>query len=115
LVANTMEAPNPCKNLPTIKRVPETEKPQISVAKVKIRIPVRNNFLRPTLSATLLKGTGKIAETRRKMETTQLRVMAFIEYSFAIIGNARFRAELINGTRIVVRQITKRTEYRLVV
>jgi hypothetical protein len=69
-------------------------------------------FLRPTISPNLLNGTGNIAEVSRKIETIQLNEIALSENSFAITGSARFKDEPINGTRIVARHITNKTELR---
>ena len=92
--------------------VPKVAKLQNALEQVKTIMPHEKIFFRPYMSPKRLKGTGKIAEPRRKIVTIHVNEIVFMENSFAIFGSARLSEDPIKGTSIVAIQITNRIEKR---
>jgi|ERR1035437_1084228 hypothetical protein len=108
LELNIKALPIPCKKRKTISEGPETANAQKIVARVKMIFPIKNIFFRPTISASLPKGTRKIADDSRNDIMIQFMDTAFSENSFAIVGKAILTAEPMNGVKNDVTMVTTR-------
>ena len=94
-----MALPMPWIQRDVININPDVEKAQSRVEKVKKMLPYRSILLRPTMSASLPKGTSMTAENKRKPMAIQLSDKAFIDNSLPMLGRAILTADPIKGLK----------------
>jgi hypothetical protein len=113
LEAKINALPIPCKKRKMISSVADIAIAQRIVAANKIMLPIRNIFFRPTISASLPKGTRNIAVEIRKDIIIQFWATAAIENSLPMVGNAMPTAEPIKGVKNEVTMVTPNTIFLL--
>ena len=78
---------------------PEKANEHNRVATTKNMLPSSNIFLLPTISASLPRGTSRIADDNKYAMGIQLSETAFMDKSTLIDGSAIFTADPIKGLK----------------